>query len=333
VVKISTGDMPTLLAAYDTYLCHERVNAASTRKRYIAILEEFANFLEKHFDAGTALEGVQKAHLTQFLRQGTKTTGEPSPAVWNLRLAALLSFYDYLFEDELINANPAKRIRWQESTPDEVVPLSWEEYLALLTAAENSSAHYRKRNIAIVQVFFHSMLRVSELTSLNIDMLDLEHHIFRDVRVKRGKKLSILFNNLVAGALEDYISERSSFRPKEGQLAVFLSDRGERISVRAVEELIATLAKRGGLTRRIHPHLMRHGGATELAELGTELSHVQRQLGHESIQTTEHYVHRRAVAARRLALEELGKEAAKRLRDYRRKQTTTREKRRRQNSA
>lgn len=309
--------MKELIATFAVYLSNDRQRAPSTRQRYLAVMDEFLTFLDGEFNGAVALAAVEKAHLAQFLRQGTKSAGIPSASVWNLRLSALRAFYDYLFEEEVVSVNPAKRILWQETEAPEPIPLSWEEYLALLEAAETSSAHYRSRNVAIVQVFFHSMLRVSELTSLNLSTVDFERYLFRNVRIKGGKRVSVLFNDLTAGALSDYLADREHFCPIAGEDAVFLSDRGKRLSVRAVQELMATLATRAGITRRIHPHLLRHGGATELAELGIDIEKVQRQLNHESPLTTQHYVHRRALAARRRALEELGKEATKRLRDYR----------------
>jgi site-specific recombinase XerD len=131
--------------------------------------------------------------------------------------------------------------------------------------------------------------------------------VLLDVRRKGGKFLSAPISDLVVEALERYLPVRERF---PGASALFLSDRGNRMSVRAVQDVIRTLGARAGLARGIGPHVLRHGSATELAELGTKLEVIQEHLGHESVLTTRRYVHPRS-AARREAVDALGARVAR----------------------
>jgi site-specific recombinase XerD len=285
----------------------------ATIERYTEVMEEFTSFLDAELGGSVTLEAVQKAHILSFLRRGTKTVAQPSASVWNTRLATLRTFYRNLYEEELIDVNPSLRAKFRDPRPDETIPLSWEEFLSLVDATGRGAQLYRSRNAAIIQVFFHCLLRVSELVSLSIDQVDFERHQFTNVEVKGGKKCSIPFNDLVADYLERYLKNREAFGAPAEERALFLSNRGQRMSVRSVEAMMAMMGKRAGIARAVYPHLIRHSGATELAELGAELPIVQRQLNHESVRTTQHYVHPRDTA-RRMFIEELGRETARRLR-------------------
>jgi integrase/recombinase XerC len=302
--------MSRLIAAFSGYMREERMRGEWTIKRYVAVLEEFAAFMvsEPGYEV-VDLDRVEKLHLVQFLRRGCD--GEPSRAVWNIRLAALRSFYDYLFKTELVAANPALKIDRLKTNPKEPVPLSLDEYLALVDAMAASSKRYRARNVAIVQVLFHCALRVAELVSLDIDQVDLENYVFANVRTKGKKWLSAPLNDLVAEAIERYLKERAARSGPAEEGPLFLSNRGKRLGVRAVQDLVTKYARKAGIARTVTPHLLRHSGATELADLGTPLRVVQEICGHASVTTTERYVHVRA-GARRRAIEALGTEVARR---------------------
>lgn len=301
------ADMHRLVDAFRDYLRVERTRGAKTIERYVSIINAFERFLAQEPGDPLALEVAGKPQLTGFLRAESMLSGAPSRSVWNQHLSALRSFYGYLFKQELVTVNPALKIDYLKTRSKERVPVSFDDYLALVDAAESSSNAYRARNVALTQVFFHSGLRVSEVASLDIEQLDLEHRILMNVRRKGGKFLSAPISDLVAQALERYLPERERFPSAS---AVFLSDRGRRMSVRAVQDVIRTLGERAGLLRSVSPHALRHGSATELREIGTPLEVIQEHLGHESVLTTRRYIHTKD-AARREAVDALGARAAR----------------------
>lgn len=302
--SVTQTGMSQLIAAFTSYLREQRMRGDSTVIRYRKVLVDFGAFLEAKADDSALLESAAKSDLIDFLRLGVKRAGEPSRSVWNMRLAALRAFYDFLFKAEIVDANPALKIDRLKTCPRVPVPLSLDEYLALAEAMEQSPRACRTRNAAIVHVFFHCALRVAELASLCLQQLDLENHMLLDVRTKGKKWLSIELNDVVEKALKDYLRERHRIA-SPGERALFVTRRGHRLSVRAIQELIRCYGKRAGISRPVTPHLLRHSSATELAELGTELRVIRDICNHASVTTTERYVHGRSEARRR-ALTTLG---------------------------
>ena len=304
---LTHADMHHLIEAFSEYLRVERVRGLTTVKRYVEVIGALERFLTAKPEGPSALEAAGKPQLTAFLREESALSGTPSRSVWNQHLSALRSFYGYLFKQELVSMNPATKIDYLMTRSKERVPVSFDDYLALVDAAEASSKAYRARNVALTQVFFHCGLRVSEVASLDVEQLDVEHRVLLNVRRKGDKFLSAPISDLVAEALERYLPERERH---PGASALFLSDRGRRMSVRAVQDVIRSLGERAGLMRSVSPHALRHGSATELFELGTKLEVIQEHLGHESVLTTRRYVHTKA-AARREAVDALGTRAAR----------------------
>ncbi len=303
--EVTIAAMPTLLASYRRYLLDERMLALTTTGRYLAVMEEFAGFLtHSDDDDATALEAVDKELLTGFLRKRAGASGTRSRATWNNRLAALRSFYGWLYGRELISANPALKVDRLKTRPKESVPLTFDEMADLLRAVEESSPAYRVRNTAIVQVLFHTGLRVAELSSLDVARVDFINCRFLDVRRKGDKHLSLEFNDVVSTALEAHLETRDEFGLHADEDALFLSDRGTRLSVRQVQEIIRMAAEKAGISRKVTPHLLRHSSASELSALGVSLPVIQGLLGHASVTTTERYVHTRS-AQRREAVDAL----------------------------
>jgi len=174
--------------------------------------------------------------------------------------------------------------------------------LDLVEAVETSGPTYRARNSLVAKILLHCGQRVSELVSLNIDQvhMDGERDQFCNVVRKGGRKLqSIPFNNVVAEALKLYRPVRERLDPNGEDPALLLSDRGKRMSVRAVQSMLRRYAKKAGFERDIWPHLLRHSHSNELAEGGESMRTIQDRLGHASIKTTQLYVNPSEAVQRR----------------------------------
>lgn len=281
--------MATHLDEYVSYLRQEKMLSPKTINRYQQVIADFVAWAGGD-DEPFAPEQGTRDRLRRFLTRNAAGE-EPSRATWNTRLAALRSYYDYLFKDERVDLNPALRIERHRIVAPDRLPLSLEEMVRLVEAMEKASDTYRSRNVALVQVLIHSALRVHELVSLNVDQVDFDNHLFLDVVRKGNKRLVIPFNAVVAEALTRYSTERTKLHADADEPALFVSDRGGRISVRRVQVLVRAAGRTAGLSRVITPHLLRHSASTELASMGVPLSVLQGILGHASVRTTERYVH------------------------------------------
>ncbi|MCK6682656.1 MAG: tyrosine-type recombinase/integrase [Thermoanaerobaculia bacterium] len=293
----SIAAMPSLIKQFATHLTEERGRSPRTVVAYVGILDVFAAFLcEAHGAGGEALlDVVDKGEVSRFLRQASPRGNEPSEAVFNLRLSALRTFFEWLVREEKVSVNPALRLDHQKVKKTDPIPLDFDEMLRLVDAAGVSPASQRDRDTAVIQVFVHCSLRVGEVVSLNLSQVDLDRYLLVDVRVKGGKKLSVPMNDIVAEALERYMKVRDG---NEGEAALFVSNRGSRLSIRAAQELVKRCARRAKLTTRTTCHILRHSSASELADLGTPVSVIKEHLGHESVLTTQRYIHPKSTATR-----------------------------------
>ena len=287
-MNVTFRDMPELLDAFARHLRVERGRSPKTIARYRQTLQRFVAYVA---DEHLALEAVTRAQLAEFA--GRNVDGkEPSRSTWNSRVAALRALYAYLYREEIVETNPALRVERQRQRAPERVPLSFEEALAVVDAIQSQSGDtYRSRNIAIFQLLVHCALRVSEVVSLNLAQVDFDNRVLLGVRTKGDKSLSVYFSDLVSESLERYIRHRPGLNPSASEHALFLSDRGTRMSVRSVQEMVKRYGRRAGISRPVTPHLLRHSSVTQLAELGTPLPVIQSICGHESIRTTQRYVH------------------------------------------
>lgn len=307
-------EVSALLGPFATYLRTERMRGVLTIGRYLSELGAFCSFLRRvHADAAdgprrsgselpslvrrahtdAALTAITHLEISAFLRERATTDGRPSPSAWNMALSALRAFFAYLNHAEVLTMNPALKLTRRKVASREKIPPSLDEYVALLEAAEASAGPRRARNLAIVQVLFHTGLRVHELVSLDVDQIEWEARVFRDVPTKGAKWISAPFPDIVAQALEAYLRERAA-RREVSEGALFVSTRGgARLSIRSVQLIVKALGEAAGISRSVTPHVLRHAFATELDDLGAELADVQASLGHRSRATTERYIHRR----------------------------------------
>jgi site-specific recombinase XerD len=151
------------------------------------------------------------------------------------------------------------------------------------------------RDKTILEVLFSTGLRVSELVSLNRDHIDLERREF-SVRGKGDKVRVVFLSDAAAHWLERYLRTRKDhFKPLfirySGSIDARKDGEKMRLTVRSVQKIVETYAKRSGLSIDVTPHTLRHSFATDLLIAGADLRSVQEMLGHESIRTTQVYTH------------------------------------------
>lgn len=294
--------MTALLDEFRAYLRERRHLAERTIQRYAETTERLATFLVEGTLA-TDLTDVTAEHIEAFLVDEAKRA--PAKASWNTRLTAVRAFYAFLVKTDRLRFDPARKVERIRGPVKEPIPLSFEEMLRLSDAVEEGPDAYRARNLAIIHVFFHCAVRVAELVSLNVDQVDFERRAFLGVRAKYDKELVLPFNDLVSEHLEAYLEERTKRGTDASSGPLFLSDRGSRLSIRAVQDFLSRYGKHAGIERAVTPHLLRHASATEHAAGGVPLTVIQSMLGHRSAKTTERYVHTNG-SQRRAASDALG---------------------------
>jgi integrase/recombinase XerC len=292
VGTVEERGMDQAIADFTVHLC-DRNRSPITIARYTDLLRRFARFArdELHQDTVTPSQ-IDKALVVLFVREGGVSGAQASAATRNSRLAAIRAFFRYLVAEERLTRDPTVSIH--SATLPERAPifLTAEEFAKLRRAVEDNAAEfYLRRDLAILVTLWNTGLRLAELLSLDLAVVDFEDEVFRAVRRKGGKILPVYFNVDVTIALRRWFWQRREYPNATSNPALFLSDRGGRLSPRAVEDLVAKYAKLAGIEKHITPHVLRHSTATALIRAGNGIEVVADVLAHSSLDTTRHYVH------------------------------------------
>lgn len=210
-----------------------------------------------------------------------------SPRSIQRRLSAVRGLCSHLIREGDLQSNPAADVTAPKSSKRLPVTLDADAMARLL--AFRSDASLDRRDKAIMELFYSSGLRLSELLGLDLADLDLRD---RTVRVLgKGRKERIVpVGSVAVSALGDWLSERTRYAGV-GETAVFVGINGERLGPRIVQRRIARWARLQGLPQHVHPHMFRHSFASHLLESSGDLRAVQELLGHANISTTQVYTH------------------------------------------
>lgn len=203
------------------------------------------------------------------------------------QLSALRSLYNWLLKRKRCTSNPATDIRAPKDRKPLPATLDPEEVNQLL--ARNADTALELRDKAMFELFYSSGLRLSELVGIDLADLDIDD---RQVRVTgKGNKMRILpVGSKAIDALNAWLGVRDPWLQGE-QLALFISKKGRRISVRSVQDRLKKMALKTGLSRNCYPHMLRHSFASHMLESSGDLRAVQEMLGHADISTTQIYTH------------------------------------------
>jgi site-specific recombinase XerD len=216
------------------------------------------------------------------------------------KLASLRSFYNYFFNNELIENNPAVKVNMPKIHDKNIVRLDADEVAILLDeveSGENLTDRQRKyhertktRDLALLTLMLGTGIRVSECVGLNISDVDLKNNGIK-VHRKGGAEVVVYFGDEVCTALCDYLKERLEVAAASGhENALFLSMQNKRISIRAVENLVKKYSKLVTNLKNITPHKLRSTYGTSLYRETGDVYLVADVLGHKDVNTTrKHY--------------------------------------------
>ena len=270
----------------DRFIRHletERRLSANTCKHYRRDLLSLAGFLEEV--SVDRWPDADVGHLRAF--SATSFRRGLSPGSIRRRLSAARSFYRYLLREKHVSSNPATDVSAPKQKRRLPGNVDADRMARLLDIPGDGPLIDRDR--AILELFYSSGLRLSELTGLNLGDVDLADATVH-VTGKGNKDRIVPVGRKAREALVTWQRSRGSMTGHDEQ-ALFVSQRGTRLSPRAVQARVEHWAKVQGIDTHIHPHLLRHSFATHLLESSHDLRGVQELLGHANIATTQVYTH------------------------------------------
>ena len=295
--------MKTHLRRFLDHLRFNRNVSARTVRAYESDLTQYIRFLEGRLGRPAdriAPADVDYPAVRAFMReQYDRGLARSSQA---RRLAAIRSFGRYLRREEVIERDPGALM----ATPkqDRKLPARLDEgEMTRLLEAPDGATPLGRRDRAILELFYASGLRLSELAGLGIEDVDLNSRFVR-VLGKGGKERIVPFNRATAAALRACLADREALVRKGGAASprpgargrasaepLFVNYRGGRLSARSVDRLVRRYVAAVSTRYGVSPHALRHSFATHLLERGADLRAIQEMLGHARISTTQRYTH------------------------------------------
>lgn len=272
---------------YQSYLRIERGLSKNTIENYGFDIERLCLFLETNQIDVSPLK-ISDETIQQFIYAVAK---EVNPRSQARIISGLKSFFNYLVFEDYRNDNPLELIETPKTGRKLPDTLSVKEIDALIAAIDLSS-NEGERNRAMLETLYGCGLRVSELVSLKISDLFFDEGFIK-ITGKGNKERFVPIGKLTQKYMQIYQKEvRVNLTIKKGhEDTLFLNRRGNQLTRAMIFTIIKDLAVKISLHKSISPHTLRHSFATHLLENGADLRSIQLMLGHESITTTEIYVH------------------------------------------
>lgn len=275
---------PEEITLFVEYLAQEKRMSPHTVSNYQRDLKCLLEFCEQHDLASWNV--IKSSHLRQFIavlhRQGL--SGRTIQRV----LSTIRSFYRFLIREGLADFNPAQSVKAPKYEKRLPSTLDIDQINGLLTMPSEDSL-IACRDHAIMELFYSSGLRLAELAGLNLRDLDYGDQLVY-VTGKGNKSRVIPVGKKAIAALNSWLNKRDSLGFYEQQ-ALFITQQGNRLGMRAIQQRISHWGKKQGISDHIHPHRLRHSFASHMLESSGDLRAVQELLGHADISTTQIYTH------------------------------------------
>lgn len=259
------------------YLEIEKNYSVHTLLNYKLDLGNFRNFL-----GATPLENIDYLFLRKYLA-ALKEKNLNSRTVGR-HLSSLRSFFKFLIREGYIKTNPIVSIsspKLEKHLPSFLT----EDEVSKLMDSSSPNDERGLRDRAILEVFYSTGIRISELVGLNIDDIDFIGGVVK-VMGKGKKERIVPIGDKAMSAIRDYLDRR-----KKQQEALFLNKNGRRITTRGVRNIVDKYLHKTGIKQGVSAHTLRHSFATHLLNRGADLRSVQELLGHANLSTTQIYTH------------------------------------------
>lgn len=276
-----------LLAEFASSLTAEMNYSRRTASEYARDVEGFGRFLQPKGERSKLSRAVAKAKpgdIRRYILHVRDRLGYKAVSV-RRKIFALRKFYGYERQEGRRKDNPAAEVKPPKG--DHALPRVLKERdvsRLLRTRIAGRSDLLRLRDVAMLEVLYASGIRRAELVGLNLSDVDLERRTMR-VLGKGNKERLVLINKAAKDAIRMYMS----LRPRSADGALFLSERGSRLSLNQAGKIFRLYADLSGITEHATPHTMRHSFATHLLQNGADLVTIKELLGHASLATTQIY--------------------------------------------
>ena len=269
----------------------EKGSSDNTISSYESDVEQFFDYLRGPEKKPIDILKVDNLDIRGFLAHLSKLGLKKSSA--QRKLASIRSFYKYLYREGVIDRNPAKEV----ATPRKEKPLP--KFMSvdnarLLVEAPDPERLEGLRDHAILEVFYSSGLRISELAGLDREDVDLANGMIK-VLGKGSKERVVPLGEKAVNAVIEYTAALDAVRGGveigEGGVPLFVNKGGKRLGVRSIRRAVEKHVREKGIPGGITPHSIRHTFATHMLEAGADLRSIQEMLGHASLSTTQKYTH------------------------------------------
>ncbi|MCL2043827.1 MAG: tyrosine-type recombinase/integrase [Treponema sp.] len=284
-----------IVGDYLAYLEAVRGLSVRTLEAYTEDLLKYADYCKNHeIDP----ERATAYHVQGFIAH--LSFERAAPASINRRLSSVRGLYRWMIRNNRRKDNPCDLLRNVKIT--QALPsVLWEDEMArFIELPEVRNILWPARDKALIFTMYSAGLRISELVSLNMNMLKGDMKSAK-IKGKGGKERKVFFSDEAHAAIADYLPERTAEITAAGLKgisingALFISRKGQQLSVPGVRWIIAQYAAQytqvSGITKNIHPHSLRHTFATHLVNAGCDVRIVQEMMGHASLSTTQRYAH------------------------------------------
>ena len=276
------------------HLVVERGFAQNTLDAYSSDLNQFRAFVKDNLDAPAEQETwrlVDINLLNSYITDLRDNRGYRE-ATTARKVAAVRSFFGYLSRNGLITDDPTENLgspRVGRSVPKFITE---DEVKQLLGTAADTGTPEGRRDASILELLYATGLRVSEMVGLNVQDIDFEEGFIRTWGKGAKERIVYVYPEALSH-LRAYIggARVELLGNKRGETALYVNQRGERLTRQWVWNILKASAKKAGIDTKITPHTLRHSFATHLLQNGASLRHVQELLGHSSISTTQVYTH------------------------------------------
>lgn len=274
-----------VLKQYSAYLLLERGLSNNTREGYLNDVKKLLNYLNEN---NLSLKDVSLDHLHNFIAT-LHDLGISSRSQARI-ISGIKSFFRFLKLENHIDTNPTLLLESPRVGRKLPEVLSIEEIDEMISCIDLST-NEGQRNRAIIETLYSCGLRVSELINLEINKIFLEEE-YIVIKGKGNKERIVPISPTAIHEIKLYLNDRRHLDIKPGEENIlFLNRRGRRLTRVMIFYIIKQLAELANIRKEISPHTLRHSFATHLLEGGANLRAIQQMLGHESISTTEIYIH------------------------------------------